>query len=205
MKKLISSLFIILCVWHAGFSQIIVNKGIYKVNFSNTFHEPRYVSYTLSRGGGDCDRSGFRFKNDDEPALETATDDDYKGTGYDKGHLANAEDFAFDCDKDELTFRYYNCLPQTVNLNRGVWKTNETQVRKWSQNEKLYIICGGFFGSKKIGNIAVPSHCWKVVQSVKTKKVLFCGWFSNTSNATVDTLTVVELEHKLQSRIKLLR
>jgi endonuclease G, mitochondrial len=187
-----------------SFAQLIINKGIYKVNFSNTFHQPRYVSYTLYKGGGDCDRDSFSFKNDDDRA-QTATDADYSHSGYDKGHLANAEDFAFDCTKDELTFRYYNCLPQTVNLNRGLWKRNEADVRKWSQKEKLYIICGGYFGNKKMGHTIVPNYCWKVVQSVSTKKVLFCGWFSNTTQAKLDTLTVAELEKKLKSKIVLLK
>jgi endonuclease G len=201
MKKIITTFSFVLCIWGAVFSQIKVDKGIYKVNFSNTFHEPRYVSYFLYKGGGGCDRDKFHFINDDS-TLQCATDDDYsKAHGYDKGHLANAEDFAFDCVKDELTFRYYNCLPQTVNLNRGIWKTKETLIRKWSQKEKLYIACGGFFGSKKIGKMAVPSYCWKVVQSVKTKQVLFCGWFSNTANAKLDTLTVPELEKKLKAHI----
>lgn len=204
MKNLIITGLLIFCVYCTGIAQIIVDKGIYKANFSNTLHEPKYVSYTLYKGGGDCDRKKFRFKND-MPELQCATDADYKGTGYEKGHLVNAEDFAFDCKKDELTFRYYNCLPQTPNLNKGVWKTNETQVRQWSQTEKLYIICGGFFGSKKIGNIAVPKYCWKVVQSVKTKKVLFCGWFSNTNNATLEEISVAELGKRLKSKIVLLK
>jgi endonuclease G len=187
-----------------GFAQLIIDKGIYKANFSNKFHQPRYVSYTLYKGGGDCDRTHFSFKNDFDGAI-TATDHDYAGSGYDKGHLANAEDFAFDCASDELTFRYYNCLPQTANLNRGLWKRNETHVREWSQKEKLYIICGGYFGANKIGKASVPTHCWKVVQSAETKKVLFCGWFSNTSKATLDTLTVADLEKKLKSRIVLLK
>jgi endonuclease G, mitochondrial len=204
MKRIIPLLLILFCATYMTVAQIIVNKGIYKANFSNTLHEPRYVSYYLYKGGGDCDRSKFKFKNDDS-RLETATDQDYKGTIYDKGHLANAEDFAFDCTKDELTFRYYNCLPQTVNLNRGVWKTKETLIREWSSNEKLYIICGGFFKSTTMGNVVVPSYCWKVVQSVSTKKVLFCGWFSNTANATLEEISVSELEKRLKSRIVLLK
>ncbi|HEY3388008.1 MAG TPA: DNA/RNA non-specific endonuclease [Prolixibacteraceae bacterium] len=203
MRKIILTFALLIVTWSTVFSQIIVDKGIYIANFSNVFREPRYISYYLYKGGGDCDRAKFRFKNDDS-RLQCATDEDYKGSSYDKGHLANAEDFAFDCAKDELTFRYYNCLPQTANLNRGVWKTNETLVRKWSQTNKLYIICGGFFGNKKIGNIAVPSYCWKVVQSVSSKKVLFCGWFSNTTKATVEEISVPELEKRLASKIILL-
>lgn len=204
MKKsfILSVLLVLVC--EVAFSQLIIDKGIYKANFSNKFRQPRYVSYILFKGGGTCSRDHFSFKNDIDSAI-TATDTDYAGSGYDKGHLANAEDFAFDCPSDELTFRYYNCLPQTANLNRGLWKRNETDVRKWSQKEKLYIICGGFFGTTKMGSTLVPSHCWKVVQSVKTRKVLFCGWFSNTNKATLDTLTVADLEKKLKSRIILLK
>src|SRR5262245_38069533 len=139
MKKAFLTFCFILYVWSLVSAQIIVDKGIYKANFSNKYCEPLYVSYFLHKGGGDCNRSSFRFKNDID-SLQTATDNDYAGSSYDKGHLANAEDFAFDCEKDELTFRYYNCLPQTANLNRGVWKKNETLIRKWSQHEKLYII-----------------------------------------------------------------
>lgn len=187
-----------------GFAQLVVNKGIYKANFSNKFCGPRYVSYTLYKGGGDCNRDKFTFSNDDS-RLTCASDDDYKGSKYDKGHLANAEDFAFDCVKGELTFRYYNCLPQTVNLNRGIWRINEDIIRKWSQTDRLYIICGGFFGASRIGKVCVPSHCWKVVQSATTKQVLFCGWFSNTQKATLEEISVEELGKRLKSRIVLLK
>ena len=203
MKRSVFTFLIIICLWGAGFAQIIVDKKIYVANFSNTLHEPNYVSYTLSKGGGSCSRTKFRFINDDS-RLQCATDADYKGSHYDKGHLANSEDFAFDCEKDEQTFRYYNCLPQTANLNRGIWKSNETLIRKWSQTEKLYIICGGFFGSTKIGKIAVPAYCWKVVQSVATRKVIFCGWFSNTTHATLEEISIAELEKRLKTRITLL-
>ena len=93
----------------------------------------------------------------------------------------------------------------TTNLNRGIWKSKETQIREWSQKEKLYIICGGFFGNKKIGKITVPSFCWKVVQSVSSNKVLFCGWFSNTDKATLEEITVDELGKRLNSKIVLLQ
>lgn len=204
MKKSIVVILFYLVVCGSVYCQIIVDKGIYKANFSNIFHGPRYISYILHKGGGDCDRSKFRFKNDD-PRLECTTEEDYRGSGYDRGHLANAEDFAFDCRKDELTFRYYNCLPQTYNLNRGLWKTKERQIRAWSQTDRLYIVCGGYFGSIKMGKAIVPSHCWKVVQSVTTKEVLFCGWFSNTSPATLEEISVDELGRRLKSSIILLK
>jgi len=204
MKKATTLLLLVFVIQFA-FGQIIVKNKVYKASFSNTLHEPRWVSYTLYKGGGDCDRDAFHFTND-KPELACATKDDYAGNGtYEQGHLCNAEDFAFDCEKDELTFRYYNCLPQTTNLNKGKWKSNETKVRQWSQTQKLYIICGGWFTNKKMRNVAVPDYCWKVVQSVSTKDVLFCGWFKNSTPATVEELTVPELEAKLHSHIILLK
>ena len=183
-------------------AQSIVRTPIYTVNFSNALHEPLWISYKLYRGGGECGRAKFRFHNDID-SLQTATDNDYARSGYDKGHLANAENFAYDCTKDELTFRYYNCLPQTPNLNRGVWKVNEEQVREWSQSDSLLVVCGGSFGKKKIGRIAVPDYCWKVVQSLSNKKVLFCGWFTNTSSATEEDITVNELTKRTGFHIQL--
>lgn len=183
-------------------AQSIVHTTIYTVNFSNNLHEPLWISYKLYRGGGECSRTKFRFHNDID-SLQTATDKDYARSGYDKGHLANAEDFAYDCTKDEMTFRYYNCLPQTANLNRGVWKINETLIRQWSQSDSLLIVCGGTFGIKKIGRIAVPDYCWKVVQSLSNKKVLFCGWFTNTNHATVTEIPLTELLKRTGEQIQL--
>jgi endonuclease G, mitochondrial len=204
MRRICVTFVLILFLGGTVFAQLIVDKGIYWVNFSNASQEPGYISYTLYTGRGDCKRKNFHFRND-EPRLECSKDKDYKGSYYDLGHLANAEDFASDCLKDELTFRYYNCLPQTANLNRSIWKSYETIIRKWSQNEQLYIICGGFFGDKMIGKIAVPSYCWKVVQSVTTKMVLFCGWFGNSSPATLEEISTKELENKIKSPVILLK
>jgi len=204
MRKILIAFALFITIGCSVYSQIIIENGIYKASFNNSYRQSTYIRYYLYKGGGDCDREKFSFKNDD-PRLLTATDADYIGSDYDKGHLANAEDFAFDCAKDELTFRYYNCLPQTANLNRGLWKKYETLIRTWSQTEKLYIICGGFFGNARTGNMAVPSYCWKIVQSVSSKKVLFCGWFKNSTKATLEEISVPELGKRLGANIVLLK
>ncbi|MCE3229952.1 MAG: hypothetical protein K0S32_4503, partial [Bacteroidetes bacterium] len=67
-----------LLISFTGIAQIVVSNSVYKVNFSNTYHQPKYVSYYLYKGGGDCDRKGFDFKND-KSNLECATDNDYAG------------------------------------------------------------------------------------------------------------------------------
>lgn len=185
--------------------QIMVNKGIYKVNFSNELRVPRWVSYKLKNGGGPCDREekGFRFKND-MPELNCAKDGDYSGSGFQKGHMANAEDFAYSCKDEELTFRYYNCIPQTDAANHKTWLAKEAEIREWSKKEKLYIIAGGFYKGKKMGkkkDVAVPAWCWKVVQSCKTGKILFCAKWNNDDEAKMTILTVSELQNLLHAKI----
>ncbi len=209
MKRIITFLLVVIIVSGLN-AQDIVNKGIYKAKFSNALHAPRWVSYTLVYKEKACDRGeqGFKFSNDEIELACGNEKDDYDGTGYHMGHLANARDFAYDCDAEEKTFRFYNCLHQKPNLNTGVWKVYENKARKWAKEKgKLYIVCGGYYGSKRIGKnkVAVPLNCWKVIQVVKTKEVLFSGWFTNTDHATVKEMSPEEIGDKLGSTIVLLR
>ena len=183
----------------------IIDAKSYKSYFCYNIKQPLFVTYTLYKGGGDCDRSKFRFKNDTK--IKTATQKDYAASGFDQGHLANTEDFAFDCILTERTFRFYNCLPQTPNLNRGIWKKWESEIRKESQLDSLYIVCGGQFDKKKtIGNeVWVPTHCWKVVQSVSTKKIKHVLYFENDSSAKYVELKLSELEAILGYKIPILK
>lgn len=189
-----------------SFSQdTIINAGFYKSYFSNHYKEPLYVSYIIYKAGGNCDRSKFYFKNDIN-GIKSPTLKDYAGSGYDQGHLCNAADWAFDCQKDEKTFRFYNCLPQTPNLNRGIWKRWETYLRKESQTDSLLIICGGIFSEndKKIGdNVYVPSKCWKIIFNLKTHKIEHILIFENTTTAKVEEITLEKLEEILSYKVPL--
>lgn len=184
----------------------IINNGVYKSYFNINLKQCVYVTYTLSNGGGDCNRDKFRFINDTK--LKTATNKDYKSSGYDMGHMANAEDFAFDCKLDEKTFRFYNCLPQTPNLNRGSWRKWENIIRDESQKDTLYILCGGRFTSKskKIGSIFVPNNCWKVVQNINTKEITHILYFSNieNNNTVLEFTEIKQLESLLGYKIPIL-
>ena len=182
---------------------VVITTPILESHFYRPIKQPLFVKYALFKGGGSCDRGSTDFKND-QAGLETATDKDYAGSGYDKGHLANAEDFANNCAKQKLTFVYYNALPQTVNLNRGVWKSNETTIRQWSQKDRLVIICGGYKFRKK-GRLYVPTNCFKVVQKKATGKILFCGTYTNTSKAKKKDITEAALEKTLGYKLPILK
>lgn len=162
---------------------IVIKKQNYTSYFEYDYTNPTIVTYNLYKGGGDCNRSKFYFKNDEN--VKTATDVDYLKSGYDKGHLANAEDFAFDCILDELTFRYYNCVPQNPKMNRGPWKKVETQLRIISQQKELFIVCVNIFGNNFLKNskVGIPTECIKLVYDAKTMEPIVGYIFSNTSSA----------------------
>lgn len=208
MRRILFFSFILLVPGSSGFCQLlsidtVLDIGVYESYFNYKLKQPLYVTYNLFQGGGDCDREdeGFDFYVDNFES--TAQDEDYAGSGYDKGHLANAEDFAYDCAEEELTFRYYNCVPQTVKMNRGIWKKWETYIRDLSQSKKLFIVAGSIYGKKKLGEnkIGVPSHCYKVVINPKTKKILYCLVFPNNQSNTFQDVTFTELKQRLGYRL----
>ena len=166
MKRILLAIIFLMSVI-CSFGQItadtIIKEANYTSYFNYRFHEPIYVVYTLYKGGGKCSRTGDVFVTNNLPHSATAAD--YSHNGYDEGHMANAEDFAFNCALQKNTFKYYNCVPQTPRLNRGCWKQLETLVRKESQSDSLLIICGNIYGTKTIGKnkIAVPEYCYKIV------------------------------------------
>ena len=169
MKKLIT--IILLSFNLISYSQkidTIITTTIYKSYFSYTLHEPLFVVYKLYQGGGDCKRDTMEFKTGG--LKQSSTSKDYLYSGYHKGHMANAEDFASDCIKEEMTFRYFNTLPQSPKSNRGSWKSLETKVRKQSQKDSLLIICGGY-EYEQDGTLYVPKYCYKIIKNLNTKEI----------------------------------
>lgn len=78
---------------------------------------------------------------------------DYTNTGYDRGHLAPASDFAHNQKAMSESFYMTNIAPQAPNHNRGVWSLLEQDIRKYLLNNKkaaeLYIITGVAFYKEK--------------------------------------------------------
>lgn len=79
-----------------------------------------YFANWLGRGGDDCDHDTFRFT---ACGKNTANNDDYKGTGHDKRHLANTETSLIIV---QLIYKplLLQCYPQT----RVMWKQQETKI-----------------------------------------------------------------------------
>ena len=134
----------------------VIDKGYYRSYFNQVYSTVSFVRYSLYKAGGSASRKGMQFRQTVGKKVFP-----YLKSGYDKGHLAAAQDFAWSKEAMLATFDYCNALPQAPALNRGAWKRLETQVRKWSQLDTLEIECGGLsFDSVRH---MVPKYFYKIV------------------------------------------
>lgn len=92
---------------------------------------------------------------------------DYTNSGYDRGHLVRSEERTKTIEDNKSTFILTNIIPQTPDLNRGVWLNLEYYCEDLCKkdNKLLYVIAGGINRTKNtIGNqIVVPDSCFKIV------------------------------------------
>jgi DNA/RNA endonuclease G (NUC1) len=79
-------------------------------------------------------------------------------------------------------FYYSNMAAQYHSLNAGDWKSLETLTREWAvQQDSVHIWAGNIGEAKRVGKVAVPTQCWKVVYIVKSKEWFAYLFDNNTS------------------------
>ena len=113
-----------------------------------------------------------------DPSLapdERAELSDYRGSGYDRGHMASPTDFKRSRLAMSTTYLLSNMVPQTGSLNRRIWRLLEKDVRELTRKiGEVWVFTGNLFldadgnptapmnhiGANKL---AVPTHCFKVI------------------------------------------
>ena len=138
--------------------------------FNEQFKQAAWVAYVLTREeieSGTIERSD-NFRADRSIVSGSATPADYRGSGFDRGHLAPAGDMKWDELAMSQSFLMSNMSPQTPAFNRGIWRKLETKVRNWAiEKDSLYVITGPLFSSTDslIGKngVGVPGHYFKVL------------------------------------------
>lgn len=149
--------------------RVITHKG-YTVSYNYDWKIPNWVAYelTATEVQGEVPRYD-KFKPDPMvPQNVTATTNDYKYSGYDRGHMAPAADMKWDEQAMRESFYLSNICPQNPNLNGGVWKDLEEQVRDLaSQKGNIFVVCGPIVNdiSTTIGEnkVVVPQAFFKVL------------------------------------------
>lgn len=110
------------------------------------------------------------FKEDRQiPEEYRAKLSDYRGSGFDRGHLAPAANFTYSKEAMSTSFLMSNMVPQHHNANAGVWAEAEERSREWAHKEGVvFVISGPIFEQtpiRRIGDgVCVPSHTFKIIQ-----------------------------------------
>lgn len=139
------------------------------VSFNPSHHQPNYVAWELTRdeANGNLARSSkFRPDND---VYGCPTLDDYRNSGFDRGHMAPAGDMKW--GEQAMSDSHYltNMCPQSHTLNGGRWASLENTCREWARRDSaIIIICGPVLTDRmprSIGEsgVSVPERFFKVV------------------------------------------
>lgn len=102
----------------------------YTLDYNEAHEQANWVIYMIDHFG-DTERSD-NFKADPLVSTESASLNDYKGSGYDRGHLAPAADMSISELAMTESFYLSNMSPQVPGFNRGIWKNLEALVRNWA-------------------------------------------------------------------------
>lgn len=109
------------------------------------------------------------YRPDPKVPTGSATPEDYRRSGWDRGHLMPAADMSFDPVAMSETFLMSNIAPQARHFNAGIWRELEEQVRDWAKRFRhLYLVTGPVTTLpplERIGPnaVAVPRAYYKVV------------------------------------------
>lgn len=150
-------------------SSAIVSHYAYTLNYKEKYEQAEWVAYLLTKDmiTGEEEREN-NFRIDSSVVTGSANPDDYKYSGYDKGHLAAAADMSWSKEAMSESFFMSNMSPQSPGFNRGIWKKLEKLVRTFAEKyDSIYVATGPILkaGLPTIGkdSVAVPESYYKVI------------------------------------------
>ena len=149
----------------------------YVLSYSEPHEQAEWVAYALKQEHlTHDDRRRPYFIEDPLVTSKSADWRNYKGSGYDRGHLCPAGDRRFSEFAYNETFYTSNIAPQRKDFNAGVWNRLEQQVRQWCKTYgTIYVITGGILEADLPGigyeDVTVPERFFKVVVREENDKV----------------------------------
>jgi endonuclease G len=162
--------------------QIIHHEG-FTVSYNADFRIANWTIYELTADEAKSKnvKRQNRFFPDPEVKGAMATDDDYRRSGYDRGHLVPAGDMKWSEEGMRASFYYSNICPQNKKLNTGLWNSLERQCRTWAvKYGGITIITGPVIEDtmNRLGKneIGIPDKFFKVVSLTTGDKAECIGF-----------------------------
>lgn len=152
-------------------SEIVYYTGMV-MSFNKDLHIPNWCAWELRREETIATvPKGERYVFDSN-VDGCAYSDDYKYSGYDRGHMVPQADMRWDEEALRCASLMTNICPQKHELNNGAWRVLEEKCRKWANVDgNVEIICGPIISDieEYIGltKVAVPKSYFKVIISTE--------------------------------------
>ena len=154
----------------------VVHHTYYCLSYSEKDEQSEWVAYKITSRNidGNVKRKN-NFKADKKVTTESAQLSDYKGSGFDRGHLAPAGSMKINKTSMSESFFMSNMSPQNPSFNRGIWKRLEGKVRYWTEyNDSVFVVSGpildnplGTIGKNKV---TIPRAYYKTLLGYKNGK-----------------------------------
>lgn len=157
-------------------SEQFIEKSSYIVSYNKDTKIPNWVAWNLTANHVDGPvRRMNNFYEEESVASPRATLEDYRGSGWSRGHMCPAGDNKWDEDAMYESFSLVNVCPQNASLNSGLWNSIEIDCRRWAKKYgDIYIVCGPVFLNREhetIGKnrVVVPEAFFKVILCLQGK------------------------------------
>ena len=149
---------------------VLVSHTGYTLSYRSDWKQPEWVAYELTaeEAEGNFPRRGSFRKDPDVPG-GSASPEDYRGTGYDRGHLCPAGDQRWSVEAMRDSFYMSNMSPQAPGFNRGIWSELEEAVRDFArENGRIAVVTGPVLTEPPLeitgpGVLPVPQRFYKVI------------------------------------------
>lgn len=166
----------------------IMDYGPFILSYDGRLRSARWVAEKLTKESLQR-RVGRKntFRSDKRIPVEFRAElSDYRGSGFDRGHLAPSADHVLSQEDNSATFFLTNMSPQVgIGFNRGIWRELEAAIRGRAMAEDvsaIYVFTGPLFISdwkqevtyRVIGtnHVPVPTHYFKTCAVVHVDGII---------------------------------
>lgn len=161
----------------SNFTNYLMVKSQYVMSYHRDRGIPNWVGWHLDSSwiGSAGRQDDFRPDTTLPAGWYQVTDQDYSGSGFDRGHHCPSGDRTNTVPNNSATFLMTNMMPQAANNNQGPWAQLEVYSRELAaQGNELYIIAGthgiggtgsggGVTNTIANGRVTVPNRTWKII------------------------------------------
>lgn len=143
-------------------------KPQYSLSYNRANGTPNWVAWRLDSSwiGSAARQDNYRADTSLPSGWYQVQDNDYSGSGYDRGHMCPSGDRTRSVADNSATFLMTNFVPQYGPNNQGPWNDFENYCRSLANSgQEVYIITGpvGNIGTIAAGRVVIPQYTWKVV------------------------------------------